>query len=47
LENLGVDKDDIKMDPQKVGSGMDWTGLAKDTDRWWAVVNAAMNLHVP
>jgi hypothetical protein len=27
--------------------GMDWIGLAQDRDRWWALVNAVMNLQVP
>jgi len=27
--------------------GMDWIDLAQDRDRWWALVNAKMNLHVP
>jgi hypothetical protein len=26
--------------------GMDWIGLARDRDRWRAVVNALMNLRV-
>jgi hypothetical protein len=38
----------IKMDLQKVGfEGMDWIELAQDKDRWWACVNAIMNLRVP
>jgi hypothetical protein len=32
-------------DVQNVGWGsMDWIALAQDKDRWWAVVNAVMNL---
>jgi hypothetical protein len=27
--------------------GMDWIGMAQDTDRWRAVVSAVMNLGVP
>jgi hypothetical protein len=37
-------EDNIKMDLQEVGRGMDWIDLAQDRDRWWAVVNVVMNL---
>jgi hypothetical protein len=38
----------LKMDLQGVGrGGMDWIELARDNDRWRALVNAVMNLWVP
>jgi hypothetical protein len=40
-------EDNIKMDIRKVGWGMDWINLARDRDRWRALVNAVMNLRVP
>jgi hypothetical protein len=40
--------EDIKIDPQDVGcGGMDWIEMAQDRDRWWALVNAVMDLRVP
>jgi hypothetical protein len=36
-----------KVDLQEVGwRGMDWIDLAEDRGRWWALVNAVMNLRV-
>jgi hypothetical protein len=41
-------EDNIKMDLQEVGWGlMNWIELAQNRDRWWALVNTAMNLRVP
>jgi hypothetical protein len=40
-------EDNIRKDLKDVGCGaMDWIDLAQDRNRWWAVVNAVMNLRV-
>jgi hypothetical protein len=41
-------EDNIKMNLQEVRCGCkDWNELAHNRDRWWALVNAVMNLWVP
>jgi len=40
-------EDNVKMDLREVGGGGDRMELAKDRDRWWALVNAVMNFPVP
>jgi hypothetical protein len=40
-------EDEIKMDLGEIGrGGVEWIHLARDRDRWRAVVNAMMNLRV-
>ena len=49
LHNFGLGRENnIKMDYQEVESGnMDRIDLDQDRERWWAVVNAVMDLWVP
>jgi hypothetical protein len=43
-----IKMDNIKIDLREIGwDGMDWTDLARDRDRWRALVNTVMNLRVP
>jgi hypothetical protein len=40
--------DNIRMNLAEVGWGdVDWIGLAKDRNRWRALVNSVLNLRVP
>jgi hypothetical protein len=40
-------EDNIKMDLQKVGWGINWIDLAQDWDRRRALINEVMNFRVP
>ena len=41
-------EDNIKMDLEEVGRGCaDWMELAKDRDRWRALVSTVMSFRVP
>jgi hypothetical protein len=40
--------DNIKIDLLEIGwFGVDWIGLAQNSSKWRALVNAVMNLRVP
>jgi hypothetical protein len=40
--------DNIRMDLGEVGwCDVDWIGLAKDRNRWRALVNSVLNLRIP
>ena len=48
LEDLGIDwRIILKYMLKELDGGMDWIDLARDRNRWRAVVNAAMNLRFP
>jgi hypothetical protein len=41
-------EDNIKTNLKEVGyGGMDWIDLAQDRDKWWALLNAVINIWVP
>jgi hypothetical protein len=40
--------DNIKMDFSYKGwGGMDWMDLARDSNKWWALLNTETNIRVP
>jgi len=49
FEDLRIDwKVILKWIFEKLGfGGFDWIGAARERDRWWAFVNAVMNIWVP
>jgi hypothetical protein len=41
-------EDNIRIDFKEIGwEGMDWIDVPEHSGRWWAPVNAVMNLKVP
>ena len=40
-------ENNIKIDRREVGGGEDWMELAKNRERWRALVNTVMNFRVP
>jgi hypothetical protein len=47
LEDLAADGRTILHLQEVAWGGMEWIDLAQDTNRWWAVVSAVMNLRAP
>ena len=48
LEDPGIDgRIILRWIFKKWEGGMDWIDLVRDRDKWWALVNAVTNLHVP
>jgi hypothetical protein len=38
----------INMGLKKIGGGgVDWINLALERDKWWTLVNTAMDIHIP
>ena len=47
LEDPGLDGSILLSGSSGIGMwGIDWIDLAQERDRWWALVNAVMNLRV-
>jgi len=47
LEDPGVDgRTLLKWIFNRWDGGMDWIDMAQDRNRWWALVNAVMNLRI-
>jgi len=45
LEDLMSVENNNEINPEEVGwEGVDWISIAEDSDKWWALVNAVVNL---